>query len=250
MTGPGRKVRQRTFVFTEKQKKKFIELVDKDVSLLDAYKQTAPDQCKDADNETLDRRIRVTIFNRYPDIKEAYRRSRHRAVDNLKLTKYRTKVIKTKQESKKALLEIDTQPRDITEVTEAKTLIDSVKTDPIKEIQKAIALREAPPNSQDIYNMGRAMLLLAFAEIEARRQAIIELGKSPLDKDGSLFSYTIVPVIKCAVDMMLPFVRDKQNNVSESIMAAEIIKRSIAGFKENPDDYTAPIPDGVDTNAN
>ena len=63
-----------------------------------------------------------------------------------------------------------------------------------------------------------------------------------------MFSYTIVPVLKCAVDMMLPVVRDKQSNLSDSIMAAELIRQSIEQVKENPDDYTAPIPDGVEVN--
>lgn len=239
-----------TFVLTDKQRKKFIDLLDKDIQPIDAYKKVAPEQCKDVPDANLKRRIQNNFYNRYPDIKEAYRRLKHRKVDRAKLADHITLKKYNKGTSKTVLNELEMPHRTIEDVTEGKTLVESIKQDPIKEIQKAIALREAPPDSQDIYNMGRAMLLLAFTEIEARRQAIIELGKSPLDKDGSLFSYTIVPVIKCAVDMMLPFVRDKQNNVSESIMAAEIIKRSIAGFKENPDDYTAPIPDGVDTNAN
>lgn len=239
-----------TFILTDKQRKKFINLLDKDVQPIDAYKKVAPEQCKDVCDANLKRRIQNNFFNRYPDIKEAYRRLKHRKVDRANFADHIPLKKYNKGTSKTVLNELEMPHRTIEDVTEGKTLVESIKQDPIKEIQKAIALREAPPDSQDIYNMGRAMLLLAFTEIEARRQAIIELGKSPLDKDGSLFSYTIVPVIKCAVDMMLPFVRDKQNNVSESIMAAEIIKRSIAGFKENPDDYTAPIPDGVDTNAN
>lgn len=221
---------------SEKQKENLKSLLADGVHWFEALKKAAPEIIEGLTEKQCSSRFNNVILKKYPDVREVYRRSRQNRIKKSEL--------KEIVENKK-----DKTP-DVKNSDSVNKITESLDDNPLDLIKKRLALCESAPESTDVFNLGRGMLLLAFTEIEARRKAIIENEISPLSKEGSIFSYTIVPVIKCAVDMMLPFVRDNKSNLSDSIMAAELIKQSLDQFKENPDDYTAPIPDGVEVNDN
>lgn len=159
--------------------------------------------------------------------------------------------------AKKALLAYNTRlqshlPEEQKEAT-GSIRCDWDNIEKITYVKNGISIRAESPEARDIYNMGRALMGVAVEEIEIKRQLIRRaLNESPsasefLDKRYTAFSSGAVNAIKAAVDMMTPYVRDAESDfTSKSMLAAELLKRSICEFRENPEDYQAPIPAGVE----
>lgn len=103
------------------------------------------------------------------------------------------------------------------------------------------------PTSMTIYGTGQFLAYMAVKEIMARQDEIKKQKISPLAKNGSVFTPTIISALKTAAAMVLPFApAPTEEDRKEMSKAAVLLGLVPDNIKESPDDYTAPMPDTVE----
>lgn len=99
------------------------------------------------------------------------------------------------------------------------------------------------PSALSIYGTGQFMVYMAVKEMMARQAEIKAKGISALDKNGSVFTPTIISALKTAAAMILPFApapsAEDRKEMSKAAVLLGLMPESIT---ESPDDYTAPLP--------
>lgn len=105
----------------------------------------------------------------------------------------------------------------------------------------------ASPDSMTVYGTGQFLAYVAVKEIFARQNAIKASGKSVLDKDGSALTPVIISALKTAAAMILPFApapnAEDRKQMSKAAVLLGLMPEDIT---EDPDEYTAPIPNTID----
>lgn len=103
------------------------------------------------------------------------------------------------------------------------------------------------PSSMTIYGTGQFLAYMAVKEIMARQAEIKINHISPLDKNGSALTPTIISALKTAAAMLLPFApaptAEDRREMSKAAVLLGLVSDNI---QESPDDYTAPIPNAIE----
>lgn len=103
------------------------------------------------------------------------------------------------------------------------------------------------PSSMTIYGTGQFLAYMAVKEIMARQAEIKIQGISPLDKNGSALTPTIISALKTAAAMLLPFApapsADDRREMSKAAVLLGLVPDNI---HESPDEYTAPMPNAIE----
>lgn len=103
------------------------------------------------------------------------------------------------------------------------------------------------PSSMTIYGTGQFIAYMAVKEIMDRQAEIKKRGLTALDKNGSVFTPTILNALKTAAAMVLPFApAPTAEDRKEMSKAAVLLGLFPDDIKEDPDFYTA-APPVVDT---
>lgn len=130
-------------------------------------------------------------------------------------------------------------------VTGKKATVGTDKTDRDKWLE-SLNVNENP-SSMTIYGTGQFMIYMAVKEMMARQSEIKAKGISVLDKNGSVFTPTIISALRTAAAMVLPFApapsAEDRREMSKAAVLLGLMPESIT---ESPDDYTAPIPSAID----
>lgn len=102
------------------------------------------------------------------------------------------------------------------------------------------------PSALSVYGTGQFMMYHAVNEIIRRDREIKKRGIDVFDKDGSVFTPTVISAIKTAASMIIPFTPTQENSKDNSIpMAVTLLGLMQDDIKVDPDAYTAPIPPTV-----
>lgn len=104
------------------------------------------------------------------------------------------------------------------------------------------------PSAMTIYGTGQFLAYMAVKEIMARQNAIKDGRISVLDKNGSVFTPTIISALKTAAAMVLPFApAPSAEDRKEMSKAAVLLGLMPDSITESPDDYTAEPPVTIDS---
>lgn len=99
------------------------------------------------------------------------------------------------------------------------------------------------PNAMTIYGTGQFLAYMAVKEIMARQDEIRRRGISVLDKNGSVFTSTLISALKTAAAMVLPFAPAPTSEDRKQMSKAAVLLGLFPDkITESPDDYTAPPP--------
>lgn len=103
------------------------------------------------------------------------------------------------------------------------------------------------PNAISVYGTGQFIMYHAVQEINKRSTEIRNRKISVFDKNGSVFTPTIISALKTASAMIIPFAPaptpEQRRGMSTAIALLGLLQDNI---KEDPDDYTAPPPPTID----
>jgi hypothetical protein len=103
------------------------------------------------------------------------------------------------------------------------------------------------PNAITVYGTGQFIMYHAVQEINKRAMEIRRKNISVFDKNGSVFTPTILSALKTASAMIIPFAPaptpEQRRGMSTAIALLGLLQDNI---KEDPDDYTAPPPPTID----
>lgn len=107
------------------------------------------------------------------------------------------------------------------------------------------------PSAMTVYGTGQFLTYVAVKEIMARQAEIKLKGISPLDKNGSALTPTIISALKTAAAMVLPYApAPSAEDRREMSKAAVLLGLFPDNIQEDPDAYTAPIPNAIDVGEN
>lgn len=105
------------------------------------------------------------------------------------------------------------------------------------------------PKASTVFDTGRFLFFTAISEMIKRQIEIEKRGISVLEKDGSGSALTsnIIAAIKVGASLTVPFAPAPTAEERRGMAAiAAFFNQVKDDIKENPDDYTAPIPPTVE----
>lgn len=129
---------------------------------------------------------------------------------------------------------------------------ESQETKPVKQMSDrdkwldSLNISENP-SALSIYGTGQFLAYMAVREMMERQREIKERHISVLDKNGSVFTPTIISALKTAAAMVLPFApAPTAEDRREMSKAAVLLGLMPDNIEESPDAYTAPPPVTLD----
>lgn len=103
------------------------------------------------------------------------------------------------------------------------------------------------PSALTVYGTGQFIIYMAVKEMMDRKDAIRRGNISVLDKNGSVFTPTLINAIKTAAAMIIPFApAPNAADRKEMSKAAVLLGLLPDRIEEDPDAYTAPPPAAID----